>query len=488
MAVIGEEIRGYVKNQINARQTLHGSGVGHTGISRTGKQINLLNSNTSWIKLASGVSVSEAKLVDIGLDPSFSDTTLAENFVLFSGISRIKTNIVEETNKITQEITEKFTTQLEQREGFLPRDGNSSYTYGSFGFSPMPGIQSADIKTLTRGSLKKATVKLTANNKQQFDIIDILYMRLGYTVLLEWGNSIYTTNGEDKEILRNTLTEEKFFESAGSNSYITFLNAIEAKRDKHAGNYDALLGKVSNFSWSFNPDGSYDIELTIISLGDVIESLKSNLSVDTATNDFINAIKSAQKIADTLPEETKRPIFKEDPIYTNNPDQIKALEQFSQDYLAWEEAEKAKEEEKKNNPPDEEVIDDENSSADTITALLTIWKYVSQDLNALTTADPSNAQALQLETTDSAGIADVKTIGSLLNPTVEDDDLKAGNVKVLFTITYKTNAEVNDEKIALRKSQPRGDEDIPDGGEEVGVTSGANTNQNSNSDYDPNDL
>jgi hypothetical protein len=102
----------------------------------------------------------------------------------------------------------------------------------------MPGIISADIKTLTRGSLKKATVKLTANNKQQFDIIDLLYMRLGYTVLLEWGNSIYTKNGTDKNILRNTLVEEKFFKSfeiedegsAGGHSYFTFLKDIENKR------------------------------------------------------------------------------------------------------------------------------------------------------------------------------------------------------------------------------------------------------------------
>ena len=44
MAIIGEEIEGYVQNQITARQTLHGSGVGHTGTLRTDKQINLLNS------------------------------------------------------------------------------------------------------------------------------------------------------------------------------------------------------------------------------------------------------------------------------------------------------------------------------------------------------------------------------------------------------------------------------------------------------------
>jgi hypothetical protein len=439
MAVIGEEIKDYVKNQINARQTLHGSGVGHTGTSRTGKQINLLNSNTSWIKLASGVSVSEAKLIDIGLDPSLSDTTLAENFVLFSGISRIKTNIVEGINETTQETTEKFFTQLEQREGFLPRDGNSSYTYGSFGFSPMPGIHSADIKTLTRGSLKKATVKLTANNKQQFDIIDILYMRLGYTVLLEWGNSIYTTTGFDKEILRNTLIEEKFFQSYGSNSYLTFLNDIEAKRDKHAGNYDALLGKVSNFSWSFNSDGSYDIELTIISLGDVIESLKSNLSVDKATNKFLIAIKSAQKISDTPPPETAPQIS--NPEFSSIQSEEARKEVFNEALKTYNDAQLAKEKEKKDNPQDEEVIDDENSSADTITALLTIWKYISQDLSALTTADPSNSQAIQLVTTDNAGQGDFKTIGSLLSPSVDESDFTAGTVDVVFTITYLTMAD-----------------------------------------------
>ena len=273
MAIIGEEIEGYVQNQITARQTLHGSGVGHTGNLRTDKQINLLNSNTSWIKLASGVSISKSnRLTELGLPTSLIGMGLAKNNILFSGTSKL------------------INGQLEQREGFLPRDANSSYTYGSFGFSPMPGIISADIKTLTRGSLKKATVKLIANNKQQFDIIDLLYMRLGYTVLFEWGNSIYTTNGKDKKTLGNTLIEDKFFESSGNDSYFTFLEDIENKRDEHDGNYDALLGKVSNFNWSFNSDGSYSIELTIISLGDVIESLKSNLSVDKVTNAFLKLI------------------------------------------------------------------------------------------------------------------------------------------------------------------------------------------------------
>ena len=273
MAIIGEELRGYVQSQITARQTLHGSG--GTGTIRTPHQINLLNSNTSWIKLASGVSISGSnRLTELGLDTSLIGMELAKNNILFSGISKLT----------------KSGDQLIQQGGFLPREDNSSYTYGSFGFSPMPGIISADIKTLTRGSLKKATVRLIANNKQQFNIIDLLYMRLGYTVLLEWGNSIFTNNGSDKEVLGNTLIEDDFFESGGSNSYFKYLDNIESRRNKYNGNYDALLGKVSNFNWSFNPDGSYSIELTIISLGDVIESLKSNLSVNKEMNEFLKLI------------------------------------------------------------------------------------------------------------------------------------------------------------------------------------------------------
>jgi hypothetical protein len=67
------------------------------------------------------------------------------------------------------------------------------------GYSPMPGIISAEIKSLNRGSLEKAFIKIRANDRRQLDILDILYMRLGYTVLLEWGNSLYTKTGTDRQ-------------------------------------------------------------------------------------------------------------------------------------------------------------------------------------------------------------------------------------------------------------------------------------------------
>lgn len=296
--IIGEEIPGYVRSQIRARQKLHGSGVNET---RSASQMNLLNSNTSWIKLASGVSVSQDKLKSVNLPSSLSGMQLAKDNILYAGTSTLADG------------------KLNQKDGFLPQNPNSSYTHGEFGYSPMPGILSADIKTLNRGSIKKATVKLKIHNKQQFEIIDMLYLRLGYTVLLEWGNSIYTIDGIEKEIVRNTLVEDLFFNIGGNGSYLDILEPIEDKRAKYSGNYDGLLGKISNFDWSFQPDGSYDVTLTIISLGDVVESLKINLSNDKDSNTFLKEVDRLNKIKpNQTPSEGEQPIINEpDPIEEN---------------------------------------------------------------------------------------------------------------------------------------------------------------------------
>jgi len=164
--IIGEALEDYVIKQIKNRQELHGSGVADsTQPIRDTNIISLLNSNTSWIKLASGVKVSQARLNDIGVTNVLPGSDLAKKYVLYSGFSEYSSG------------------KLTQREGFMPSTQdtvNSSYTYGEYGYSPMPGIISADIKALNRGSIKKASVKLKAHNKQQFGIIDYLYLYICY--------------------------------------------------------------------------------------------------------------------------------------------------------------------------------------------------------------------------------------------------------------------------------------------------------------------
>jgi hypothetical protein len=51
--------------------------------------------------------------------------------------------------------------------------------------------------------------------------------------------------------------------------------------DGTQGNYDGFYGKITNFVWGLNSDGSYDIEVKAISIGDVIESLTINNVAET---------------------------------------------------------------------------------------------------------------------------------------------------------------------------------------------------------------
>jgi hypothetical protein len=298
--IIGEPLEDYVIKQINVRQKLHGS------LNRTPIELLLLNSNTSWLKLASAVSVSEERLKDINLTDSsgLKGYNLAKSYILSSGISKLENG------------------ELKQRQGFNPEDTgySSTYTYGQYGYSPMPGLISADIKTLNRGSIKKATVKLVAHNTEQFHIIDLLYLRLGYTVLLEWGNSTYAknlvldTDPIEKGIIRNTVLEDSFYKE---NDFRKVLKLIEDERELHDGNYDGFLAKVSNFSWNFKEDGSYDIELTLISLGDVIESLKTNISPSSGLTKFIKGTQITINTAPSTPSSTDEATGDSSPVENN---------------------------------------------------------------------------------------------------------------------------------------------------------------------------
>jgi hypothetical protein len=167
-----------------------------------------------------------------------------------------------------------------QRSG-IARDksiiNDNAYGLGGLemGIKPMMGITSATIKSENRGSLRTSTVSIIANNKKQFEIIETLYLKLGYFMLLEWGWTNYFDNKKN-HIKDNPHSLADDFLLRNKN-YDTLLKLIENKRNKSNGNYDALIGKVVNFNWTFTQDGVYNITIILRSIGDVIESLKTNI-------------------------------------------------------------------------------------------------------------------------------------------------------------------------------------------------------------------
>ena len=263
MNIFGEGLPKEIIDQINTRQKAYGSG--YNGASRTPEEITYLNANTSWCKLISSVNIKDINSINSPTVKSLDlkDDTLAKKFMLFNG-------------------TSEYIDGLSKDRGGINLDksligGTGAYGIGGtdFGIKPMMGIQSISITHENRGSLRRATVKAKAYNKAQFEIIDILYMRLGFSVLLEWGNSMYYKKDGTLETNPHDSLDNKFIN--GGFNYDEMLKAIHQQRLDTAGNYDAMFAKVSNFSWSFHKDGSYDITINLVSIGDIIESLKVNI-------------------------------------------------------------------------------------------------------------------------------------------------------------------------------------------------------------------
>ena len=206
-----------------------------------------------------GFTMNEAK--------SFANTNkLARNAILFAGLGSLGSDKI-----------------IKSRAG-ISQDGNSVWNstpaYGlggnQFGKSPMPGITSATINCINRGSIRTATVQIKAYNTFQFQLIELLYLKLGFTMMLEWGHNKYSSSDGSLKEVGSTLTEDMFF-SSKIKTQLEVLQEIEIYRKKYEGNYDGFFGRVTNFNWDFAPDGTYNITLKLITLGDIIESLQVNL-------------------------------------------------------------------------------------------------------------------------------------------------------------------------------------------------------------------
>jgi hypothetical protein len=270
MNIVGEDFNQEIAKQVIQRQKIYGS------INRSNEELTYLNARTGWCKLMSGVSVNPAELNTFANIRNLNIPAgkfLAQNHVLWNGVTSFNT----ENNTF-------WNNQGIATDKSVFNDGAYGFGGLELGIRPMPGIISAEIKTETRGSIKKATVKIQANNRTQFDIIDLLYMRLGYSVLLEWGQSSYFNN-DGTYIKKNPYSlaipwfTEKYATVGGGTAPLTYdsiLRVIKNYRLASCGNYDAIFAKVVNFSWNFTNEGKYDITINLISLGDVIESLKAN--------------------------------------------------------------------------------------------------------------------------------------------------------------------------------------------------------------------
>ncbi len=292
--IIGDPVRDYVDEQIDLRQKIQGAGYANNPIDKSPKVINYLNNRSAWIKMASGVSISgsagmeKLKALSSSEDNYISDPeienlmghSLAKNIILFNTVQSLRDE--EKDKNISAVYTKRsgvrtdntFENSLGKMYGGL--GGNSR------GLQPVPGITDISIECINRGSIRKAVVNLKAYNKFQFGIIEILYLRLGYIMMLEWGWDKYisgfneSTNEVEIKNTESTIIENEWFKTNRA-TQSEMIRMIDGYRALYQGNYDGFFGKVSNFNWTLNKDNTYDITINLITMGSVIESLQVNL-------------------------------------------------------------------------------------------------------------------------------------------------------------------------------------------------------------------
>ena len=242
-----------------------------------------INSNTAWVKLRSSVNVvtdEEMKNLDEAIgskDVSYElkhDPAIAETNVLMAGLRSTSKN-----------------SPYGRESAGISRDGNaidSNAAYQNFsginslGFRPMPGITGLSIKSKgTYGVTMQAEVSIKVHSVEDLEAIELLYFRPGYTALLEWGHSVYLDN--DGNLIQNSttgLTDTEWFTKSDEKD---INDSINKKRDSTDGNYDAMYAYITNFSFTYLSDGSYDCTIKLLSKGVILEGLQPS-----KTSDFNN--------------------------------------------------------------------------------------------------------------------------------------------------------------------------------------------------------
>lgn len=247
MSIFRETFEPFVKDELKRRQ----DGM----LTRNPSFLHQLNSRSAWVRMTSGVNVRDSK--------GAITNELAKKYVLQGGILNVA------TTGQGANITDTFAL----KSGL----GGASNTYSNLtvggatnrlGIKPMPGITNVSIQSKgAYGSLQEATVSFVCWDIKQLEELELLYMRPGYTVLFEMGWDYARANGE---LPRYDILNKKNL--VLNDGFKQIYELIEQSK----GSYNALLGYVKNYNWSARDDGGYDCTTSIISLGEILESLKCN--------------------------------------------------------------------------------------------------------------------------------------------------------------------------------------------------------------------
>jgi len=269
--ILGLPFDEYVDSQIKVRQAK---------LAKTKKEpedLVVFNSNTAWVRLSSGVKIEPSKALilkdKLGISQDqIVGTGLARNLVLWGGVSSFSPG----EDGVTLNERPSGVVDKPLYQGYGLKNAYGFLTTSDQGLKPPPGITGINSSYKNNGSLRQAQVNIKCYSRSQFEALEAIYLRLGYTMILEWGNTTYFDN-EGKIQQTRAYSIPNLLYGTDNLDPDKVKERIQTNKIQTACNYDAMVAKVSNYSWNLNEDLSFDIKLDLISVGDIIDSLKANL-------------------------------------------------------------------------------------------------------------------------------------------------------------------------------------------------------------------
>lgn len=253
--IAGGEFKPWVDKQIKLRQQKLASE------QRDEQTLNFSTNRNAWYRVTSMALVKDDHPLIKKYGNKIIGDGLAKEFVLQGGvIKRDSANKIKLRSGITRGNTSTF--------------GTGSYgaiDTSELGYKPMPGVTDFSIGTGGKlGVLQEVKLGFKCHNLAQLEIIDTLYMKLGFSVFVEFGHTNYFTN--EGKFVRNPMPLDPWKYT----KKVDLLKAIQDKKIQESGNWGGLFGTIKNFNWTVNKDGSYDCNIEVVGAGDILESLRSN--------------------------------------------------------------------------------------------------------------------------------------------------------------------------------------------------------------------
>ena len=283
--------------------------------SKSIENLSSLNQNTGWVKVSSGSNILAKKEGKTWSGP-------ARRFILHGGAMMTKDQAKNrEVDTVRKGINfDKGTSFSNSGNAY----NNYSDSYG-LGYRPMPGITSFNLKSYNPyGTLRQADITFTVFSLDDLHEAERLFLRPGFTCVMEFGHTVFTNNKGEQETFGKTINalDEKFVFSTQTIEDVE--KEIERKRDLADGNYDGFFGYVSNFGYSFRPDGGFDCSMKVVSKGVILDSIKGGETSDGARVEENPKDQNKESTEDSSVSKHKsifHTIFKSITEYVPNPDE-----------------------------------------------------------------------------------------------------------------------------------------------------------------------